>query len=379
MWKKVHLFHCVGSFHKPSKFRTRGRRKRGENSFLQLLKVNFYLYGLRYLTFYLHFLSNHVRNSHATGRHEDLHRFFRSPYSYLFMLHALKPLCVYLPPSWKHGENEARGEAFLLIRDRWFCLYHTPSHCLKYDRKHHMLTRFVPFPWDKPMSHETALTPSTLPDATMRRHAQNLALEVPPKKCDLHQIKIAYLLQCRKFHPLCGGDSEKYHELKKSYAFIASQLAQDGSTPQDWSPQETATELYYNTHETRRIEEYAFLLFALCIGIVLILGALLTSWIQYKRASGRWKTDHTPYIGTDNRLPWWEDDEAYEKATKRNFLEAWRRSRRVDRQEQTFQEGLRRETLVHNKILPLNHEETLLSPSHDDVQKLRLNALLRNT
>lgn len=160
----------------------------------------------------------------------------------------------------------------------------------------------------------------------------------------LPRAKLAYLLECRRHHPECGGRQDRFEQLHKSYAVVCEHVARyEGAEKEVFDPKDTSTQLMNNVVEAQVNREKMNMLIHVWLGISLILGSLFMAWLKLKQQLLE-KPATAQHVVGDTLLPWWGNDEQYERSVKRLYLEEWRRARSTARRGETFQRGLSRES-----------------------------------
>eukprot|EP00759_Apiculatamorpha_spiralis_P031346 PhF_6_TR3300/c0_g1_i2/m.4646 len=190
------------------------------------------------------------------------------------------------------------------------------------------------------------------PPVTIAQHCDFIGLKQPLGEI-LHgsDIKVAYLLQCRLYHPECGGDPARYQQLAESYAIVSSHYysnhvsSHGAAPPEAYNPTTTASEMRENVAEAQHITLLKTTLASVWLAISLVLGALVVGWLQLKRQAEA-NPNAQSHLMADTLLPWWGNDEQYERAVKRLYLEEWRKARGAARRSQNFQAGVSREAIV---------------------------------
>ncbi|KNH06714.1 heat shock protein DnaJ domain-containing protein [Perkinsela sp. CCAP 1560/4] len=199
---------------------------------------------------------------------------------------------------------------------------------------------------------------------SIKTHLDKLSIQDSSAMPTLSEIKIAFLLKCRKTHPLCGGDPGDYERLKYSYAAVAAHVA--NGKIENFHPGETATELYYNTQEVQELRKCWTAIIVVILCTLFLLLHILWNYISYqKQVEALGENRH--HIAADTMRPWWHDENKYEKSVKRLFIEQWMTSRGDAQRQQLSNQG---KYIAAGRVegAPLS----IIDPSAEHIAELRM-------
>jgi hypothetical protein len=133
----------------------------------------------------------------------------------------------------------------------------------------------------------------------------------------------------------------------------------------------SATEVMQNTKEKRTVVfegmvlvQYFVMLF---IGIIIV----GTNYMHFVIRRDK-NPNQSEHISFDTMLPWWGNDAEYERTVKRLFVEEWRRARMAARRQQTFQDGVARESMESQDRVGL--ESNIFEVTSERLREIRAKA-----
>ena len=192
-------------------------------------------------------------------------------------------------------------------------------------------------------------------------HINDLSIDRESSGLTLSDVKIAFLLRCRKVHPLCGGSRKDYEQLKKSYAIVAAHVS--GGHVLDFDPGECATEMYYNTREVKELRTIwtsSVLLIILIAFLALHICMAVVTYQKQAEALGKYRN----HIAADTMKPWWGNAATYEQGVKRRYIEQWKKVKSGAQQHRIEHIGTVKAASGHD-------DSSIIHPSSEHIENLR--------